>query len=543
MIRRGSLPGFVLFGLLLGPAAARADLPQGYLVWSRGTPDDPASRQLYRMTLPALDDQHALTTGEDVEPRISPDGKWIAYAKAKYPGGSDYHDFTLWRPYIVSIHGAAAGRKEIKIDDDGAWPSWGGGGALFYNQADGTQSRIMRVELDDQGTVVKRQIWLSTKDVFSEYVELNECFLAPDESWFAGRTRGNATQNGVSGFVVSPPLSCLVARAGSIGCMPFVAPSGTFAIIAGAGQGIRWGQSPFFSNRVEDQLLIAPLTASHLAYHPGVSSDEKWVLAAQGTDTDHNAGRYDLYIHPLDTATMTAGAGQAMTADGFNGWPHLWVGTPGPPPLPQPAIADFTASSYTVAPGETATLSWSTFGADLVSLAGATVTSDGSLAVQPALTTAYTLLAQSSQVTTSDTRTLTIVVNPSPLPVSIDIFAANPARITKGTSATLSWQVSNATTLDLNGTRVAPTGALEVSPLVATTYVLTANGQIGAATAQVTLLVDEPKSSLLPDRGGFVCSLGALRASSSTGWFAVLGLALASVALWRRRRAVGRKPR
>ena len=537
MIRRGLLPGFVLFGLSLGPQAVRAQVaaPQGYLVWSRGTPDDPASRKIYRMTLPAMDDQHALTSGEDVEPRISPDGNWIAYAKAKYPGGTDYHDFTLWRPYIVSIHGAAGGRKELKIDDDGAWPSWSASGALFYNQADGTQSRIMRVEIDDKGAVTKRQAWLSTSTLFSGYVELNECFLSPDETWFAGRTRGNTTQNGVSAFVVNPPQSCLVAQSGSIGCMPFVAPSGTFAIIAGAGLGIRWGQSPFFTNRLEDQLLIPPLTAAHLAYHPGVSSDEKWVLDAQGTDTDHNAGRYDLYMHPLDTTTMTVGTGQALTADGFNGWPHLWVGLPSLPPLPQPAIADFHASSYTVAPGETATLTWSTFGSDLVSLAGTPVSADGTLAVQPVTTTAYTLVAQSSQVSTSDTRSLTIAVNPIPLPVSIDVFTATPARITKGTSAILSWQVSNATTLSLDGVSVTPTGSIEVTPLATTTYVLGANGQSDTATAQVILIVDEPKSTLLPDRGGFVCSLGGLRASASRAWLAWLGLA--SVVMWRRYRS------
>jgi hypothetical protein len=510
-------------------------VPQGYLVWSRGTPDDPASRKLYRMTMPAMDDQHALTSGEDVEPRISPDGKWIAYAKAKYPGGSDYHDFTLWRPYIVSIHGAADGRKEIKIDDDGAWPSWSASGALFYNQADGTQSRIMRVEIDGKGAVTKSAVWLSTSTLFSAYVELNECFLSPDETWFAGRTRGNDAQNGVSAFAVNPPQSCLVAQSGSIGCMPFVAPSGTFAIIAGAGLGIRWGQSPFFANRIEDQQLIPPLTSAHLAYHPGISSDEKWVLAAQGTDTDHNAGRYDLYLYALDTATMTAVGEGALTYDGFNGWPHLWVGTPSAPPPPQPAIADFYASSYTMAPGESATLTWSTFGADIVSLAGAPVAAEGTLAVQPAMTTAYTLVAQSSQVSDSDTRTVTIVVNPSPLPVSIDLFAATPARITKGTSATLSWQVSNVTTLSLDGVSVAPTGSIEVTPLVTTTYVLSVNGQTGPATAQVTLIVDEPKSTLLPDRGGFVCSLGALRSTAAGGWLVSLGLV--GVAMWRRHRA------
>jgi hypothetical protein len=170
-----------------------------------------------------------------------------------------------------------------------------------------------------------------------------------------------------------------------------------------------------------------------------------------------------------------------------------------------------------------------------VSLDGAPVLSDGTLDVSPAATTNYTLSAQSSLVTDSDTRTLSIVVNPSPLPVSIDSFAATPPRITKGGSTVLSWQVSNATTLDLDGARVDPSGSREVSPLVATTYVLTARGLGGPVQAQATVVVDEPKSGLLPDRGGFVCALGSFGASSTGGW--LVALALTAAAIGRRRRA------
>jgi len=191
-----------------------------------------------------MEDQQTLTSGEDVEARISPDGQWVAYAKAKFPGGSDYHDFTLWRPTIVSIYGADAGRKEIKIDDDGAWPSWGRNGVLFYNQADGTQSRIVRVELDEHGLVVRRQVWLTTKDVFPQYAELNECFVAPDESWFAGRTRGGATQNGVSAFVVTPLQSSLLAQSGSIGCMALRRTQRRFRDHRGRGPGHPMGVKP-----------------------------------------------------------------------------------------------------------------------------------------------------------------------------------------------------------------------------------------------------------------------------------------------------------
>ena len=519
-----------LLSLLLAGSAQAAELPQGYLVWSHGNELDPASRQLYRMTLPAMDDVRVLTAGEDIEPRISPDGRWVAYAKAKFPGGSDYHDFQLWRPYIVSIHGTAPGRTEIKIDDDGAWPSWSDSGALFYDQAVGTHTRIVRVELDEQGHVVDKQTWLDTASAFPQYSELNECFVAPDETWFAARTRGNVEQNGVFALTTTPPAASLLARSGSIGCMPFVGPSGVFGVIAGAGLGIRWGHNPFVPGRLTDQPLIAPLTADHLVYHPGISTDERWALAAQGTDTDHNSGRYDLYIHALDTTTMTAGPGQVLTADGFNGWPHLWIGAPSLPPAPVPMVNDFYASSYTLSPGDAATLTWSTFGADIVTLDGAAVPAEGALAVQPVVTTTYVLGAASSVVTTSDARTVTITVNPIPLPVTVDLFAATPAKIAKGGSTVLSWQVSNATTVSLDGAQVTPSETRTVAPLVTTTYVLTAQGQLDTATAQVTVEVEAMATGLLPDRGGFMCALGHGR----TGRNALLCLAVA--AAWRRRR-------
>jgi hypothetical protein len=521
--------------VLLGGTAHAQGLPTGYLVWSRGAEQDPSSRQIFRMTLPEMADRRALTAGEDVEPRISPDGKWIAYAKAKFPGGSDYHDFRLWRPYLVSIHGVGEGRAEIKIDDDGAWPSWSNTGALFYDQANGTHTQIVRVQLDEQGRVVSKQAWLSTQAQFPQFGELNECFVAPDETWFAGRTRGNTDQNGVGAFSAAPPAALLLARAGSIGCMPFVAPSGLFGIIAGAGQGIRWGHNPFVPGRLEDQLLVPPLSASHLAYHPGISTDEKWVLDAQSTDPDHNAGRYDLYLHTLDTATMTAGPAQALTADGFNGWPHLWVGTPGPPPPPQPVVNDFAASSYTTAPGVPVTLSWSTFGADLVTLDGAAVLSSGTLDVQPIVSTVYTLAAASSVVASSDTRTVTITVNPTPLPVSIDRFAATPPKVAKGGSTVLGWQVSNATTLELDGVPVPPVGAREVTPLETTTYLLSARGQADATSAQVTVVVEAMATGLLPDRGGFVCGVGQ-HGGGAAGALVGLGLALVGLVALRRRR-------
>ncbi len=514
--------------LAAGPASGA--LPEGYLVWSKGTADDAGTRKIHRITLPQNTDDLTLTAGEDVEPQASPDGKWVAYAKAKFPGGSDYHDFKLWKVYVVSIHGVGQGRREIKIDDDGAWPSWSKSGALYYNQADGTHSRVVRVEIDDRGRITRRTTALVTRDLFGGYAEVNEVTVAPDESWFAARTRGNASQNGVSALTLNPPISVALAHAGSVGCMPRVAPSGSFAIIAGAEDGIRWGHGPRAGTRKEDQLLIPAQSAAHKAYHPGVSSDERWVMAAQGTDADHNSGRYDVRIYALDAARMTVSDEQPLLSGGFNGWPDLWVGRPAPPPPARPEVAEFYPSSYTVPPGDVVTLTWSTFGADEVSLDGRPVAVEATAEAMPAASTTYTLVARSKLVADSDSRAVAIQVNETPQAVVITRFTAAALQVEKGKSTTLAWQVQNATTLDLDAERAAPTDSREVSPLATTTYVLTAQGHGGPVRASVTVNVAALKDGLLPDHGGFRCTAapaggiaGAGRASL-TLWLAALGL-------------------
>jgi hypothetical protein len=542
-LRRAHLAAVALAGALaLSASSARADsLPEGYLVWSKGNADDAGSRKIHRLTLPGKTDERVLTGGEDVEPQISPDGRWVAYAKAKFPGGSDYHDPKLWRVYLVSIHGAGEGRREIKIDDEGAWPTWSKSGALYFNQADGTHTRLVRVELDDRGRITRSARALETRAAFGSFGEINELAIAPDESWVAARTRGNAIQNGVRAFTLAPPGDVLLARAGDVGCMPRVSPNGSFAVIAGATQGIRWGHGPQVAGRQEDQLLIPIRSPAHLAYHPDVSTDGRWVLSAQGTDGDHNAGRYDVAIHALDPERMTIGDEQLLAAGGFNGWPHLWVGAPSEAPPPSPEVSDFHASSYTVAPGEKVTLTWSTFGADEVLLDGSAVAVEGAQEVAVARTTTFNLAALNTRLGSREGAGLTVVVNPDPQPVAVTRFEADPPRVERGRSTRLRWSVDNATTLLVDGRRARPSDELEVTPSETTTYVLIAEGHAGPARAEVTVPVDAPRTGLLPDRGGFRCHAGGDEGPAGGLALALLPLAWALRRHQRRRSSPGRR--
>jgi hypothetical protein len=303
---------------LLAALPARADLPEGYFVWSKGDEGNFASRKIYRMTLPGKTGVMALTSGEDVECQISPDGKWVAYAKAKLPN-TDYHQFDRWKLYLVSIDGG----DEIEIDADGYWPSWGGAGVLYYSKADGEHTHITRVEIDDQGNAGNRTTLLSTETAFPSIPEINECFVAPDGSWFAGRTRQIA-DSGVGAYRVDPPEFNRLAWSGGSGCMPYVAPDGQWGYIAGSSNGVRWGDAPHVPNRLENQQLVAARPNGGACYHPGVSTDGQWFMTGHSQDADQNAGAWDIYIYKLDQKTVSEE--QLLVGGGFNGWPSLWVG-------------------------------------------------------------------------------------------------------------------------------------------------------------------------------------------------------------------------
>lgn len=314
--------------LLLISVSVRA-LPAGYLVWSHGNQGDRTSRRCQRMTLPALDDIRVLTTGEDIECQVSYDGRWVAYAKARLPA-QDYHDFDRWRVYVTSIHSTGSAAEEVLVAAEGNWPSWGADGTLYYVQQDPDDHRhsiMWSASMQPDGSVTGQQQLFSTSALFPAIPEINELFMAPDGTWFAGRTRGNS-EPGVGAYNIDPPTYQRLGWAGSVGCMPYVAPDGTWGFHAGASAGIRWGHAPDVPGRQINQQLIAPRDG--ICYHPGISTDGQWVMTGHSSSADQNDGPWDLYIYRLH-ADMSVSDEQLLAGEGFNGWPHLWVGAVTPP--------------------------------------------------------------------------------------------------------------------------------------------------------------------------------------------------------------------
>jgi hypothetical protein len=114
----------------------------------------------------------------------------------------------------------------------------------------------------------------------------------------------------------------------------------------------------------------------------------------------------------------------------------------------------------------------------------------GMISVSPTDTTTYRLTAAGPGGTAF--ADATIVVSASGLPRIV--FSAAPAEIAAGSSTTLSWHVDGGDTVSivpLLGQQPA-TASAALTLGVTTTFTLTASGPGGTASAQITVLVQQP---------------------------------------------------
>jgi hypothetical protein len=170
-------------------------------------------------------------------------------------------------------------------------------------------------------------------------------------------------------------------------------------------------------------------------------------------------------------------------------------------------INSFYANQNSVVSGTSITLSWNTTNCSSVYLSGNGINSsqstNGSTSLVPqAGTSTYTLTASGANGSTSSTVSVYASTNPIPQNTcNISNFMASPTQVTAGGSSTLSWNTQNCTTVFLvqnsntnNGPNFpGPTslsGSNSTGPLYTTTvFTLSANGQNGSQTQQITVSV------------------------------------------------------
>ncbi|MBN1375856.1 MAG: hypothetical protein JXA01_06850 [Dehalococcoidia bacterium] len=165
--------------------------------------------------------------------------------------------------------------------------------------------------------------------------------------------------------------------------------------------------------------------------------------------------------------------------------------TPGTSSLPM--INTFSASPATMTSGGSALLIWNVTGATSVSIDQGIgmVAAAGNMAVSPWSSTMYTLTASNSAgIITASTQVIVGSSMPSGMPV-INSFQASPASILKGASTALTWDVVGATSISIDQGigAVNATGSKSVSPVVSTSYTLTASNAVGWVSQSITVNV------------------------------------------------------
>ena len=173
--------------------------------------------------------------------------------------------------------------------------------------------------------------------------------------------------------------------------------------------------------------------------------------------------------------------------------------------IPDPGIRSFTADKTFIPQGDPILLSWE------VNTATTSVTIDngvgdvtgftdaagvGSVVVDPGplTNTTYSLLAVRPNGNSS--AQVAVEVTDQPLIYS---FAGSSGIAAPGSPITLSWNVANATSLDLNGTDVSGLTGTTVMPTATTTYVLTATNANGSTTSEQRVRIVLPGEPIITE--------------------------------------------
>jgi hypothetical protein len=156
-----------------------------------------------------------------------------------------------------------------------------------------------------------------------------------------------------------------------------------------------------------------------------------------------------------------------------------------------PSVGNFGFDTDSIFAGQSATLSWSVADASSVSIEPGIgpVPISGTKSVSPGANTTYTLTASNDAGNSTATAAIKVTVSNAPI---ITSFTVSPASILAGESATLTWDIIGATSININQGigGVVLKGSMKVTPTATTTYTLTADSSYSSVNKTVTVNVD-----------------------------------------------------
>ncbi|MHB8086114.1 MAG: hypothetical protein ACYDHZ_09825 [Dehalococcoidia bacterium] len=262
----------------------------------------------------------------------------------------------------------------------------------------------------------------------------------------------------------------------------------------------------------------------------GQTSTLQWaVTGATSVSIDQGIGKVDVAgtkaVTVKSTITYTLIASNA--AGSVSKTAAVTIGQSSPP-----TINSFTADPANIVVGETSTLQWDISSATAVSISPGVgpVSTTGTRVVHPVSTTTYTITATNSVGSVNAPATVTLPSAATAKPV-VTSFTASPNNVTAGNSSTLQWVVTGSTSVSIDhgiGT-VNASGTQVESPVVTTTYTLTAMNANGPTTASATITVGQATGQL-PIISSFTANPSTIfSGQSSTLQFNVTGATAISI--------------
>ena len=240
----------------------------------------------------------------------------------------------------------------------------------------------------------------------------------------------------------------------------------------------------------------APVPTTSLSVDPTGPIDQGQTVELSWTSTDatscsaswtaSNATADTETVQPTVTTTYTI----TCTGDGGSATDEVTV-TVNEPPAPVP-VANLSVNPSTIEQGQQATISWDPSNASSCTASGgwsgSRNTNGGSETVTPDVTTTYTLSCNGDGGSASESVTVTVNEPPAADEPTVNL-TANPSRISRGGTVTLSWSSTDATSCTASGAwsgSKATSGTASVVLNNPGTFTLTCSGEGGTVSDSVS---------------------------------------------------------
>jgi Tol biopolymer transport system component len=292
-----------------GPRAVAPELPAGG-AGPRGVAgrvlfdsDRGGTFGLYTMK-PDGTDARCLLDGPmaEIYPDPSPDGRWIAFAKATSAGKGAVSE--VW---ICRSDGSGARR----LSGDGTFPTFSGDGKTVYFERD--RKKVMAVGVDGGG---EREIFPAGRPAFARYAVVKPR-VSPDGRWVAAISDRGGRWNTWAAELASGRETHVGA-----GCEPAWFPDSR-RVAWVRKQGVRQGSGLFVKDVLTgatEELQDAGPPLGH-EYFPTVSRDGRFLLwsACPEGQHGHEGSDYQVFIRDL-----AGGGAVRLTYDAANNrWPKI----------------------------------------------------------------------------------------------------------------------------------------------------------------------------------------------------------------------------